>query len=180
MNYLRKYSYGSSVLKLWLGPKNVYLVLVRILLIENWNELTCGLSAFAPRPVNADPDTAVGQLSDLNKQHNVSAACGEMLMKHIWSAERSYSPTSQAMELLPAALPSLKAPFSFPGLKNKIKYILYTSCFIEWNCKEKCLTVYRLCGLVAGVPGYRSRGLEFDSRRCQIFWEVVGLELGST
>jgi hypothetical protein len=26
------------------------------------------------------------------------------------------------------------------------------------------------------VPGYRSRGLGLDSRRYQIFWEVVGLE----
>jgi hypothetical protein len=36
----------------------------------------------------------------------------------------------------------------------------------------------RLCGLVVRVSGYRSRGLVFDSRRCQIFWEVVGLEWG--
>jgi hypothetical protein len=35
-----------------------------------------------------------------------------------------------------------------------------------------------LCGLVVRVPGYRSRGptSEFDSRRYQIFWEVVCLE----
>jgi hypothetical protein len=33
----------------------------------------------------------------------------------------------------------------------------------------------RLCGLVVRVPGYRSRGPWFDSRRYQIFWEVVGL-----
>jgi hypothetical protein len=46
-------------------------------------------------------------------------------MKHFRSAERSYSPTSQTMELLPAALPSLEAPFSFSGLKMKIEYILY-------------------------------------------------------
>jgi hypothetical protein len=36
----------------------------------------------------------------------------------------------------------------------------------------------RLCGLVVRVPGYRSRGPAFDSRRYQIFWEVVGLERG--
>jgi hypothetical protein len=36
----------------------------------------------------------------------------------------------------------------------------------------------RLCGLVVGVPGYRSRGSGFDSGRYQIFWEVVGQELG--
>jgi hypothetical protein len=38
--------------------------------------------------------------------------------------------------------------------------------------------VDRLCGLVIRVPGYRSRGPEFDSRRYQIFCEVVGLERG--
>jgi hypothetical protein len=27
----------------------------------------------------------------------------------------------------------------------------------------------RLCGLVVGVPGYRSRGSGFDSRRYQVF-----------
>jgi hypothetical protein len=36
----------------------------------------------------------------------------------------------------------------------------------------------RLCGQVVRVPGYRSRGPGFDSRRYQIFWEVVGLERG--
>jgi hypothetical protein len=34
----------------------------------------------------------------------------------------------------------------------------------------------RLCGLVVRVPGYRSRGAGLDSRRYQIFWEVVDLE----
>jgi hypothetical protein len=36
----------------------------------------------------------------------------------------------------------------------------------------------RLCGLVVGVPGYRSRGPGLDSQRYQIFWEIVGLERG--
>jgi hypothetical protein len=33
-------------------------------------------------------------------------------------------------------------------------------------------------GFWIGIPGYRFRGLGFDSRRYQIFWEVVGLERG--
>jgi hypothetical protein len=34
------------------------------------------------------------------------------------------------------------------------------------------------CCLVVGVPGYRSRGLGFDSRRYQILWEITGLKRG--
>jgi hypothetical protein len=37
----------------------------------------------------------------------------------------------------------------------------------------------RVCGLVVRVPGYRSRGPEFDPRNYQIFREAVGLERGS-
>jgi hypothetical protein len=36
----------------------------------------------------------------------------------------------------------------------------------------------RLYGLVIRVPGYRSRGAGFGSRRYKIFGEVVGLERG--
>jgi hypothetical protein len=38
--------------------------------------------------------------------------------------------------------------------------------------------LYRICGLVVRVPGYRSSCPGFDSRHYQIFWEVVGLEWG--
>jgi hypothetical protein len=38
--------------------------------------------------------------------------------------------------------------------------------------------MYRLCGLVVRVPGYRSRGPGFDYRRYQIFCQVVGLQRG--
>jgi hypothetical protein len=40
------------------------------------------------------------------------------------------------------------------------------------------ITNLYLGDLVVRVPGYRSRGLGFNSRRHQIFWEVVGLERG--
>jgi hypothetical protein len=46
---------------------------------------------------------------------------------------------------------------------------------LSWNCDWY---VNRLCGPVARVPGYRSRGPGSDSRHYQIFWEVVGLEQG--
>jgi hypothetical protein len=36
-----------------------------------------------------------------------------------------------------------------------------------------------LSGIVVRVFGYRSRGPGFDSLRCQIFCEVVGLEMGT-
>jgi hypothetical protein len=38
--------------------------------------------------------------------------------------------------------------------------------------------LFRLCGLVVRVPGYRSRGPGFDFMRYQIFWEVMDLERG--
>jgi hypothetical protein len=41
-----------------------------------------------------------------------------------------------------------------------------------------CYVCDRLCGLVVRVSGYRSRDPGFDSRRYQIFWEIVGLERG--
>jgi hypothetical protein len=50
---------------------------------------------------------------------------------------------------------------------------------IRENLKIKILLKFkrdRLCGLVVKVHGYRSRDPEFDSRRYQIFWEVVDLE----
>jgi hypothetical protein len=36
----------------------------------------------------------------------------------------------------------------------------------------------RICGLAVRVPGCRSRGPGFDSRRYHIFGKVVGLERG--
>jgi hypothetical protein len=35
-----------------------------------------------------------------------------------------------------------------------------------------------VCGLVARVPGYISRGHDFDTRHYQIFSEIQGLEQG--
>jgi hypothetical protein len=53
-------------------------------------------------------------------------------------------------------------------------------CSTLLNERKECevSVLDRLCGLVVRVPGYRSIGSGFDSWRCQIFWEVVGLERG--
>jgi hypothetical protein len=47
-------------------------------------------------------------------------------------------------------------------------------------CKIHCNIILHdhLCGLVVRVSDYRSRDTGFDSRRFQIFWEVMGLERG--
>jgi hypothetical protein len=55
--------------------------------------------------------------------------------------------------------------------------------YIEvWAERKRCLEKYqkllKYCGLVVRVPGYRSRGPGFDSRRYQTFWEEVALEQG--
>jgi hypothetical protein len=55
---------------------------------------------------------------------------------------------------------------------------LITARWSVWVLIVVVLRQYRVCGLVVRVPGYTSRGPGFDSRRYQIFWEVVGLERG--
>jgi hypothetical protein len=54
-------------------------------------------------------------------------------------------------------------------------HILQNRSFIKWYYKA---LKDGLCGLVVTVPDNRFRGLGFDSRCYQIFWEVVGLERG--
>jgi hypothetical protein len=58
------------------------------------------------------------------------------------------------------------------NLQSREHQEIYTGCEIIGYDLD------RLCVLVVRVPGYRSRGPGFDSRRHQIFWEVVGLERG--
>jgi hypothetical protein len=48
--------------------------------------------------------------------------------------------------------------------------LLVPSALLSWSDRP--------CGLVVRVPGYRSRGPGFDSRRYQIIWEAVSLERG--
>jgi hypothetical protein len=55
---------------------------------------------------------------------------------------------------------------------------LFLTAASSFHFSQSFIFFDRLCGLVATVPGYRSRGSGFDPRRYQIFCEVVGLERG--
>jgi hypothetical protein len=75
--------------------------------------------------------------------------------------------------------------YELESLELDIKWgkILYLRTLNKGSAVSVCIIhvyvcVDRLCGLVVRVPGYRSTGSRFDSWRCQIFWEVVGLEQG--
>jgi hypothetical protein len=46
------------------------------------------------------------------------------------------------------------------------------------NSNYVVYNIINLSSLVVRFPGYRFRGSGFDSRRYQIFWEVMGLERG--
>jgi hypothetical protein len=70
-----------------------------------------------------------------------------------------------------------KFKINFENLSSmaKSKHSWLFCCF-WWFTLVFCID--RLCDVVVRVPGYRSRGPGFDSRRYQIFCEVVGLERG--
>jgi hypothetical protein len=58
---------------------------------------------------------------------------------------------------------------------TETKYQIIVSCT---SFGKRCNFLKFNWQYIVRVSGYRSRGLGFDSRRYQIFWEVVGLERG--
>jgi hypothetical protein len=66
--------------------------------------------------------------------------------------------------------------FAFPfDTQQRCYFLLAGECKEYFTAGWLTMTA---SGLVVRVPGYRSRSPKFDSRRYQIFWEVVGLERG--
>jgi hypothetical protein len=89
--------------------------------------------------------------------------------------KKSSYPWREKNPVCPARSPS---PYrlSQPGSLSSTVTIF---CYTFYYCTVLYLpSIDRLCGLVVRVPGYRSVGPRFDSRRYQILWEVVGLERG--
>jgi hypothetical protein len=68
---------------------------------------------------------------------------------------------------------------------TRVGFSIAILAYKEWRYYSTILYSFliqaadRLCGLVVRIRGYGYRGSGFDSRRCRIFWEVVGLERGS-
>jgi hypothetical protein len=64
---------------------------------------------------------------------------------------------------------------------NRIRYLIACSIVPQPTTLQRDPNINNnndahLCGLVVGVPDYRSRGPGFDFRRYQILCEVLGLE----
>jgi hypothetical protein len=67
-------------------------------------------------------------------------------------------------------------PRSF--LDENIFYTIFFYSLSLFHFSHPSVMTDRLCGVVVRVSGYRFRGLGFDSRPYQIFWEVGDLERG--
>jgi hypothetical protein len=153
--------------------------------------------AAAEAQTQLDNSSVLGQLTSttvtLSKMHNmpiVSVSCFRFLKsvdRHLvvgWLFSQLWH--HSAVINLFSQLP-FSRPFCLPV--NAIAHLSLFRCLMCWcsdvdgNGNLGVVNLFsntregRLYGLVVWVPGYRSRGLGFDSRRCQIF-RVVCLEGG--
>jgi hypothetical protein len=97
----------------------------------------------------------------------------------VFTGARHWPHTEPALTLKPSFLRIVFNFISHLRLRHRSGHIhLRSTCTVNLfpNLITLMFSTDRLCGLVVRVPGYRSRGPEFDSRRYQIFCEVVGLE----
>jgi hypothetical protein len=84
-------------------------------------------------------------------------------------------PSKQVSEI---SMGQLRMQNALPAGYLHINTVLLTDNASVVSHPREYENVYRLCGLVVRVSGYRSRDPGFNSQRYQISWEVLGLERG--
>jgi hypothetical protein len=152
-------------------PQNTNVEICVILCLELWPYCT-RLRCFCYRYGATLPwRWSTIRLQALSCQEDISIPLRDVL--NIRSQKLSSVSPCQSDEEEAWHSPWCRIEIAFRFCLEDKRYVVSCCCFAQSVVHKD-----RLCGLVARVPGYRSRSLGFHSRHYHIFWEVVGLERG--